>query len=718
MTSLRTLLAATGNRQKRRIPEAVDYDKPNDFIGRTSDLAGNANGKTATFSVFLYREGGNNEWIYGVRKSGIFQRIEFYCNLRSFQLDASDTGGTKILSMRGANDLLPAQTWCHLLISFDLSNSSKRWVRINRDDVTSNVTFPTYTNADIEFTGEEHTIAARPTPDNHFEGRLGHFFLDYEYRENTTETLDLFVTPDLEPVDATDLNGIIYCKMDDETNPGKNDGTGGDFSLTGVVAKSGRGPNQYNVFMSDLNGSTDYTRRTSTLSGATVGKQFTFNGNMRADAFNDLPLFAIGEGTDYFTVRPVTGNPAKLRVIGLNSAASTVLDMETTESVFVLNKSHSVQVSGDMTDSSTLAIVVDGESQAITINTAVDDNIAFNRSRQTIGNSTAYNKYFDGALGDIWFHTELVDLKTRNPFWAGGKPASLGADGSSATGNVPLVYCPMFAWDAGLNKGSGGDFVEFGSAPYTGARGTSEFWSGCAKLVASSNQYLRRSSGLENVQNGKQFTIVVGVNGASAQTNKGLFSIYNGTHRLLDVLAYVQTTSRVDVICDTDGGSAILNVQTANGSTLNNTDRWYMLLMSFDMTDVNKRHIYSYEGLSNRQFDDIGSGATWTTYNDTALTVEGYDTRIGLAQSGDDFDGSIGFFWYAMKYIDFSQEANLLKFVDCYGYPVDQGSTGRDGTGIRPSVYMYKDVHAGANAGNGGDFVPQNGPTDGGSVRG
>ena len=51
-------------------PEAVSFDGTNDYLSRSSDMTGNADGKTCTFSCWVYRTSDSFGYIYGVDKQG------------------------------------------------------------------------------------------------------------------------------------------------------------------------------------------------------------------------------------------------------------------------------------------------------------------------------------------------------------------------------------------------------------------------------------------------------------------------------------------------------------------------------------------------------------------------------------------------------------------------------------------------------------------------
>jgi hypothetical protein len=74
---------------------------------------------------------------------------------------------------------------------------------------------------------------------------------------------------------------------------------------------------------------------------------------------------------------------------------------------------------------------------------------------------------FNGALAEVFFAPgQFLDLSVqanREKFILGGRPVSLGADGSTPLGVVPLLYLKNPAASCGVNSGSGGDFTIMGA---------------------------------------------------------------------------------------------------------------------------------------------------------------------------------------------------------------------------------------------------------------
>ena len=91
---------------------------------------------------------------------------------------------------------------------------------------------------------------------------------------------------------------ILYLPLSDPTQPGKNLGTGGDFALNGVVARSGRGPNQFNAVYSDLDGAADYLSRSS-IAGITNSRKITVSLVFSLDSIggSSIPLLEFGSNT-------------------------------------------------------------------------------------------------------------------------------------------------------------------------------------------------------------------------------------------------------------------------------------------------------------------------------------------------------------------------------------------------------------------------------------
>ena len=288
------------------------------------------------------------------------------------------------------------------------------------------------------------------------------------------------------------------------------------------------------------------------------------------------------------------------------------------------------------------------------------------------------------------------------------KPKNLGSDGSTPTGSSPIIYLPLRGNNAGINKGTGGDFT-VNSGPFTGVRGPSEFWGESADFNGSS-QYISRTSSLSGISDSR-FTTVA-------------FSLYNDNTSgyATYLLGYDSSSNRSPIIVDRNGAKLRFYLQSSSGQILAipdvgvtlNTSSWFNVLISDNRTTQTTR-IY-VNGTAYTPTPSTNTVAD-VTYGNASFGIAGNEYNGDYTNDGF-FDGRIGYFYFTTEFIDFSSEANRLKFFDAFGYPVDLGSNGSTPTGTQPLIYINKGFHNGTNLGSGGNFTPQGTPTDGGYVKG
>ena len=254
-----TDLWATGsNNENTNISNALDlgdfgygtstrFNGTSDYLSRSSDLTGNADGKTLTFSCWVFlppmdsRSGNNNQRVlYATDSSdnGVLFNVDSsgYLGLEAWNGGVRTLQGTTTTKI-GIN------VWTHILVSMDMSNSSNRYVYFN--DVAASVTWSTYNNANIEFTRPTHYIGVWGNGTaRHFYDDMAHFYLDYTYRNLSTESnRRIFIDANGGSTSASSLaalNPIMYLPMTTAYAVGKNAGTGGDFTANGsptIVSK-------------------------------------------------------------------------------------------------------------------------------------------------------------------------------------------------------------------------------------------------------------------------------------------------------------------------------------------------------------------------------------------------------------------------------------------------------------------------------------------------
>ena len=453
----------------------VDFDGTNDYLSRSSDLVGNADGKTFTFSVWFYPDNDTTGYLYEIN-TGSGYSFEIMNNGGGILIRGKTSGGTEILrAEENVGVKFANQTFYHLLISIDMANSSNRHIYLN-DEPYGSVQWTTYTDGAINFTAPNHGIGARAAGTAGQKGRLAGVYLDYTYRDlSTTSNRRLFIDADGQFV-TPPTSGILSLNMNDASSVATNSGTGGDFTLNGTVAKSGRNALQYNAAACEFDGvaSGDKLVRTSQLSGITDTKTGTFRFSVNSVPDNGTIMCVSTDSSTGTFALVRQGSDGTYYLSATGTSGSTVLDANLT-GYGVKDKWETHCITFDLSDTSKRAWFVNGVATSPTWSTYVDGNIDYTRPESAIANQYGTGNGaspFQGQLSDIWFDNSYTSDLSVFYDTTLNEPKNLGGDGSTPTGSSPIIYLPLQGQDAGNNKGTGGDFT-VNSGPFTGVRGPS-----------------------------------------------------------------------------------------------------------------------------------------------------------------------------------------------------------------------------------------------------
>jgi hypothetical protein len=691
------------------VAEAIDFGNPpgiaTDYLTR-SEFTGDADGKTLTFSAWFWKAAdGTAVNFYSTDQAG---NVGFAVGINAsnqLSVEARNISNTVILSAVVTSPLLGAtNTFQHVLVSLDMSNTANRSVYIN--DALATVTWTTYDNQNIDFTKTRESAATRGGGGDSFNGRLAHLYLDYTYRALGTEAnRRLFITADRKPTPKASLaalNPILYLPLDDPTQPGLNLGTGGNFNLTGVVARSGRGPNQYNTPYANLDGTTLY--RAQSLAGILNGKAATLSLWTTANDTGSDGIFSIGSSN----LRFVLEKSFTVFTLSARSSAGTTVLTATWPMVAVGRNAH-VIASFDLTNASNRHVFVNGVSQSVTWSTYLNTDVEFSRAEVLVWdkNGSAPTPY-NGKIGDLWFHTSYIDLSVPAnlaKFVTGtgidAKPVDLGANGEGPTGLSPLLYLPMYANHVNRNLGTGGVFAAVTNPAPTGARGPSEFWGNRADFNGTTG-YLARTSALSGVSNGKTFSCSFWVQPDASAVAHTYLNILDASWRFV---VYRDSSNRLAVAGKNAAGTTILSGTTT--ALIGTTPVFVQICV--DLSDTGKRHIYG---------DGVAASVTWGTYVNDEILWSHPNVQIGNTSSfGGLLDGKLSELYFTTQYIDFSQEANRLLFRDAFGNPTNLPALIAAGTVPNPAIYMrFNPASWGTNSGTGGDFTVNGSISDGGQL--
>ena len=401
------------------------------YLQKSSDLTGNSDGKTFTLSAWIKmrQEGGSQDSprplsnssgrfnVFGGQGSG---------GSFSFTLRGSNTSGTIILNATTSSKL-GGNDWCHLLVSIDLSDTSKRYIYIN-GVLDSSVTWTTYTNDNIDFTDTTWRVNTTGGSD----AKYAHIYLDYTYRDLSVEANRLnFIDSNggsTSPSTLSALSPILYLPMTDAYTIGKNLGTGGDFTANGsptivqdgteYVVDSGNGglvwiKNRTGTWDHALfdteRGVSSYVKSNSNSTSATTqfssfnSNGFSLNGgNTRFnDASSDYVSWTFAKAPKFFDVVTYTGNGVQGRTISHNLGSTPGMIM-----VKSLSNSYSWHVlHRDMTAAS-YAIYLD-----LTYSEQPNWNSIWNSTfpsstEFTLGSNGAVNENGDNYVAYLFAHND------------------------------------------------------------------------------------------------------------------------------------------------------------------------------------------------------------------------------------------------------------------------------------------------------------------------
>ena len=614
--------------------------------------------------------------------SGSYKVLKIYeSNTGYLFFYASDSSDGDVAATNGWK--VPLNTWCHVLIS--VSGSTQKCY-INDKDVTSEGYYASswyrYQHP-IQFNRAGVTKVAAGTY-----GQRNHaVFLSTTYYDIDTESnRRMFITSDLKPADPSEApSAPVNLLLTDADTAGDNAGTGGDFTVSGVLDTAERGPNQWNCSASEFDGSA-YLYNTSPSNTPSSCQTITISYMLTGRTSGYILDFNNGSNWMLYWERP--------RQIKSNTQGGAWMWNADASSLLFNDKSNHVTVSFDLSDSSKRHIIVNGVdvTDDVTWHNYADETIPFaDFSNLRIGNRRiGTGPLNDGAgLGEFYMDAAYYDLASDNPFWDSDanrpKPVAQVID---ETGTTPWMALPLRADDAGNNLGDGGDFTVSGTL--TGARGGSEFQkAGSVNTNNSNSNYLTR--GAVSASDTDKITLVCSVYPDSTASDDLIFG-WGGYDAL-----YVNNTS----------GTLAFNFRGYSATALTNAlniDEWNTIMISVDCS-TSSANVFINGVEKTMSSEWFGSDFGWdsSTYNII----------------GKSWDGYIGQMYVDSSYIDFSQETNRHLFIDQLGYWKDVAKAIEAGDIDDPLIFLqfndWDDM--GANSGTGGDFTI-NGSFDFGPVVG
>tara|TARA_R100000951_G_scaffold112157_1_gene112065 strand:+ start:954 stop:3086 length:2133 start_codon:yes stop_codon:yes gene_type:complete len=690
-------MLGAGNVEDDSGPVGVSFAGSGDYLSKSLPSGLAADSKTVTFSAWVYLSSGVSE------SSTIFSWSTFTVNINipagtviTFS-GFSNSYATLLGWDSTSSNKFVMDTWNHILISFDLSNSSKRHVYVNDTLVSGN--YNTYVNTAIGFSVSGNCRISGLS--SGWKGRMAGVYLDTTYRDlSVVSNRRDFIDADgfyVEPPSG----GAISMPLANADTAGTNVGSAGDFSVNGVLGTTERGPNQYNAVASFFDGNSDDLQTTSISHSGSKTFTLSFAMNVHKNTPDQGYIFHSRDSSnnEVFSVN-YNKNDGGIQVLVRNGG--TIIyrhDGQTLQTP--IGGQYWINISFDLSDSSKRHVYVNGVSNPPTYIT-YSNSFSGAANKAAIGSQTIFTDNFEGSIGEFYFDTDYVDLSSDNPFWDGAaglpKPVRQVLED---TGNTPLIAMPIRGDSPGENLGTGGDFT-VNSGPFSGARGASEFWQKSINYNSSPRGYLTNSSVFSGVSNSRQLTLFFASNKRDTGNGRYLFKFDNSSGSSYMQLRGDQGSGNYWYFNSESAGN-ILN--TISSSTAFPSNQWKIHAFSVDLTNTSNRHYYSNRNSTGMSWQDyVNKDIPWSSF--TRISIFSNSSTSSSAY----WNSYTGPFYMATEYVDFSDKEKMNLFIDPMGYPRDLKPAIDDGLIPNPVIYLpFDDLDdLGKNLGTGGDFTVNN----------
>lgn len=224
-----------------------------------------------------------------------------------------------------------------------------------------------------------------------------------------------------------------------------------------------------------FNGTDNVLLKTSDLTGNVNGKKGIISYWIKLQSQDDDLLYPFQNLNGTVATIRTTDNSMRMNLYGASSYAWDV----TTSSDTFTSSSDWVHFMASWDLANTIGhVYVNGTSDQATIDTSPqDETIDYTKSRWGIGASSTPGNYCNADFCQFYVnlaeYIDLSDQSNRALFYNNG-PVDLGSDGSTPTGNAPIIFQNIAAGAdiSGFitNKGSGGGFTLTGTLSRSSTR--------------------------------------------------------------------------------------------------------------------------------------------------------------------------------------------------------------------------------------------------------
>jgi hypothetical protein len=236
--------------------DSADFDGTNDYMTRGASLSGVADSKSGILSAWVRLDGGNGVtgFIFNapIAIGDLVNRFELQRNNNNnfFLVGGRNAAGTQILKLESSGGYVAGATWRHVLASWDLATAAGHLYINDVSDITSS----TLTNDTIDYTVADFVIGARGDGASKLNGCLAELYfapgqyLDFSVAANRRKFISAIGKPvplGTTGVLPTGTAPLVYQHLDNleaVTFFRINRGTGGNFSIVGVLDPASSNP--------------------------------------------------------------------------------------------------------------------------------------------------------------------------------------------------------------------------------------------------------------------------------------------------------------------------------------------------------------------------------------------------------------------------------------------------------------------------------------------
>ena len=236
--------------------DSADFDGTNDFMARGAGLTGASDSKSGIFSLWIRLDGGNATLmaIFNLVTTlgggtGRFNVVRLSTD--ELRLFGANAAGTLILQITTATDYTAGATWLHFLASWNLATAA---AHLYINDVDDLVAGSTLTDDTIDYTVADSGVGALPDASSKLNACLAELyfapgqFLDFSVVANRRRFIDAYGKPVFLGANGAAPTGtapIVYqrlFKSQAVAGFATNNGTGGDYSITGTLTTGSTSP--------------------------------------------------------------------------------------------------------------------------------------------------------------------------------------------------------------------------------------------------------------------------------------------------------------------------------------------------------------------------------------------------------------------------------------------------------------------------------------------